>query len=66
MSISDCIESLNLFISLVYDRPQGERDKITKLLDLKPSSFEFVLIETIELLEQVRRENNEKRGADNG
>lgn len=58
MTIRECIESLDLLLSCVDDKLQGERDKITKLVNLKPSSFEFVLAETIEILEQVLQENS--------
>lgn len=57
MTIKECIISLEVLLSSVDDKLQGERDKITKLVNLKPSSFEFVLGESIEILEQVLREN---------
>lgn len=55
MTIDECIESLNVLLGCVDDKLQGERDKMTKLVDLKPSSFEFILFETIRKLEWLRQ-----------
>lgn len=55
MTTKECVESLNVLLGCVDDKLQGERDKMTKLVDLKPSSFEFVLLETIERLERSGR-----------
>ena len=48
MTRIECIESLNVLLSCIDDKLQGERDKVTKLIDIKPSSVEFILKETIE------------------
>ena len=53
MTTSECIESLELILSCIDDKLQGERDKVTKLINLKPSSFEFVLQSAIERLQEV-------------
>lgn len=50
MNTSECIEALEILLKCMDDKLQGERDKMTKLIDLKPSSFEYVLKETINLL----------------
>ena len=50
MNVSECIESLQILLNCMDDKLQGERDKMTKLIDLKPSSFEYVLKETINFL----------------
>ena len=74
MNVSECIEALQIVMDCMDDKLQGERDKITKLIDLKPSSFEYVLKSAINLLkmhtadaEQVRRGHWEKSfsGAEN-
>lgn len=52
MTTEECVKSLRVLLECVDDKLQGERDKMTKLIDIKPSSFEFVLLETIEKLEQ--------------
>lgn len=52
MTTEECIKSLRVLLECVDDKLQGERDKMTKLVNLKPSSFEFVLLETIERLER--------------
>ena len=53
MTSKECIESLQLILGCIDDKLQGERDKTTKLVDLKPSSFEFVLLATIDRLEAL-------------
>lgn len=54
MTAEECIKSLELLLDCVDDKQQGERDKVTKLLDIKPTSFDFVLKETINYLEEVK------------
>ena len=56
MNCDECIEALQILLSCVDDKLQGERDKITKLIDIKPSSFEFVLKTTINLLNAFRQQ----------
>ena len=53
MNFAECIKSLEVILGCVYDKLQGERDKITKIDDIKPSSFEFVITETIARLEEA-------------
>ena len=50
MNVNECIEALQILLDCMDDKMQGERDKITKLSDLKPSSFEYVVRSTISLL----------------
>ena len=61
MNVSECIESLQLILNCMDDKLQGERDKITKLIDLKPSSFEFVLKTAINLLCETQKAEPELR-----
>ena len=53
MNNSECIEALQILLDCMDDKLQGERDKITKLIDIKPSSFEYVLKSAINLLNAV-------------
>lgn len=53
MTTRECIESLNLILECIDDKLHGESDKVTKLTDIKPSSFEFVVRETIDRMEEL-------------
>lgn len=50
MNCNECIEALQILLDCMDDKLQGERDKTTKLIDIKPSSFEYVLKTAINLL----------------
>lgn len=54
MNIDECIKSLVTLLYCVDDHVQGERDKLTKLVDIKPSSFEYVIESVINILEEVK------------
>ncbi len=61
MNCDECIEALQILLSCVVDdKLQGERDKMTKLIDIKPSSFEFVLKTTINLLNAFRQQTERR------
>lgn len=54
MNINECIEALQILLTCTDDKLQGERDKITKLIDLKPSYFEYVIKSAINLLNSYK------------
>lgn len=52
MNKEELIESLELLINQCRDLPQDEKDKVSIIEDIKPSSYKYVLIETIEYLKR--------------
>lgn len=58
----EIIEMLKILLSCIDDRLQGERDNRTVLEKVKPSSTEFALKSTIELLETEKDDFFRKRG----
>ena len=55
MTHEECILSVKLIMECLTDEENGERNKVTTLKDLKPSSFLFVMDQVIEHLEDEEK-----------
>lgn len=52
MNKTELINSLELLINQCRDLPIDEKNKTTIVEDIKPSSYKYILIETIEYMKK--------------
>ena len=63
MNANECIEALTILLGCMDVSDSDEENKITTLRDLKPSSFSFVICETISYLQSLLNggDNDDRR-----